>query len=246
MTVIHEKFILEIIVIFSSLIPKAVKRNMTRQEFYCDYLDLARRFQVQSFPKILPMMLMLYGLILCGGQMWHQVRLSQIVTKLFHYSFHPAQFVKEVSSRSCRTLNPFITRALTASSSRVTMLNQNLMLNIESNHQSKPLSFTDKETQESQVTLTQEQHPGLLAGLIVETLSTLSVLFLRSCLFHFVLVPGRFLFTLGRQCSPQENQQILIACSMASTVLDASEEEGNKRRLIQRSESLRVQQNYVL
>lgn len=98
MTIIHEKFILEIIVIFSSLIPKAVKRNMTRQEFYCDYLDLARRFQVQSFPKILPMMLMLYGLILCGGQMWHQVRLSQIVTKLFHYSFHSAQSVKEVSS----------------------------------------------------------------------------------------------------------------------------------------------------
>ena len=122
MTIINEKFILEIIVIFSSLIPKAVKRKMTRQEFYCDCLDLARRFQVQSFPKILPMMLMLYGLILCGGQMWHQVRLSQRVTKLFHYSFPSAQFVKEVSW-SCCTLNPFITRALTASSSGVTMLN---------------------------------------------------------------------------------------------------------------------------
>lgn len=30
------------------------------------------------------------------------------------------------------------------------------------------------------------------------------------------------------------NQQILIACSMDGTVLDASEEEGNKRRLVQR------------
>ena len=106
--------------------------------------------------------------------------------------------------------------------------------------------FTDKETQESQVTLTQEQHPGLLAGLIIETLSTLSVLFPCSCLLHFVLVPGRFLFTLGRQCSPQENQQILIACSMDGTVLDASEEEGNKRRLVQRSENMRVQWSHVL